>query len=459
MAPPPDDLAAALAAALAGELGPVTVDDLTRLSGGASRETWRFDAVAADGTRQELILRRDPPGRPSRPGGMTLEAVAIRAADDAGLRVPTVVLHGESPSPWDTAGIVMRAVAGEALARRILRDDEFASARDRLVGDCAQFLAGLHAIDPRAVPGLPSDDPVTGLRTYLADAGADATPTFELAFRWLDATRPPERAPVIVHGDFRLGNLLVDHNGLRAVLDWELVHAGNPVEDLGWLTTKAWRFGAAPPVGGFGTRQDLLAAYADAGGSDISLDDLHWWEVFNTLKWGAMCIGQAAAHLRGEVRSVELAAIGRRVCEQEWDLLLLLCPDVVGSHRDAAHPVDSEDRDVDLHGRPTAGELLGAVEEFLRDDLIPGTTGQLSFHARVAANVVAIVARELAAEPGQTAKRADALAPLGVASESAFAAAISSGGLDDRWAEVHDVLASGVAAKVAVANPRYLTNP
>ena len=99
------------------------------------------------------------------------------------------------------------------------------------------------------------------------------------------------------------------------------------------------------------------------------------------------------------------------------------------------------------------------TEEFLRDDLIPGTTGQLSFHARVAANVVAIVARELAAEPGQTAKRADALAPLGVASESAFAAAISSGGVDNRWAEVHDVLASGVAAKVAVANPRYLTNP
>lgn len=97
---PEADLAAGLAAALVSVLGPVTVDGLIRLSGGASRETWRFDAVAADGTRHRLILRRDPPGRPSRPGGMTLEATAIRAAGDAGLRVPAVLLDDESPSPW-----------------------------------------------------------------------------------------------------------------------------------------------------------------------------------------------------------------------------------------------------------------------------------------------------------------------------------------------------------------------
>jgi hypothetical protein len=354
----------------------------------------------------------------------------------------------------------MRAVEGETLARRILRDDEFAAARGRLVDDCAQFLAGLHKIDPVAVPGLPSGDPIAGLRDYLTVAGGEATPTFELAFRWLDANGAPERAPVIVHGDFRLGNLLVDHNGLRAVLDWELVHAGNPVEDLGWLCTKAWRFGAAPAVGGFGTRDELLGAYRGAGGADISLDELHWWEVFNTLRWGVMCIGQATAHLSGAVRSVELAAIGRRVCEQEWDLLLLLCPDAAERHvigEPAA--VGAERSDAALHGRPTAGELLEAVEEFLRGDVMPGTTGGLSFHARVAANVVAIVARELAAGTAQGAKRARELVSLGVGSEPDLATAIASGDFDSRLADLYDVLASGVAAKLAVASPRYVGNP
>ena len=142
----------------------------------------------------------------------------------------------------------------------------------------------------------------------------------------LAASPPPPRDPVLVHGDFRLGNLIVGPEGLRAVLDWELTHVGNPAEDLGWLCVKAWRFGAGPPVAGLGSREELLAAYRAAGGPDISLAELRWWEILGTLRWGVICLTQAWAHLSGAHRSVELAAIGRRVCEQEWDLLLLLDP-------------------------------------------------------------------------------------------------------------------------------------
>ena len=448
--------AAELAASLAARLGPVTVDGLTRLSGGASRETWRLDAIEPDGTRHPLILRRDPPGRPSRPGGMTLEALSIRAATMAGLRVPEVLVHSEAPSPWETAGMVMRVVEGEALARRVLRDDEFAHARQRLVGDCARFLAGLHAIDPGSIPGLPSNDPIVELRQIFELAGSEPTPTFELAFGWLEANRPPTRTDVIVHGDFRLGNLLVGADGLTAALDWELVHAGDPVEDLGWLCTKAWRFGSPLPVAGVGTRQDLVAAYRAAGGADISIDELHWWEVLSTLRWGAMCVGQGAAHTTGIARSVELAAIGRRVCEQEWDLLLLLAPAAAERHRADERPLGDVS---ELHGRPTAAELLEAVEEYLRDDVLPGTSGRLSFHARVAANVVAIVARELSSGPGQSVARSAELAGLGVGSEAELAAGIADGRFDGDVDALHDVLASGVVAKLAVANPKYLSQP
>ena len=127
-----------------------------------------------------------------------------------------------------------------------------------------------------------------------------------------------------MHGDFRLGNVIVGADGLAAVIDWELAHLGDPMEDLGWLCVKAWRFGGRPPVAGLGGYEELFAAYAEAGGGTVDPDVVRWWEVLGTWKWGVMCILQASAHLRGLVRSHELAAIGRRVCENEHDLFLAL---------------------------------------------------------------------------------------------------------------------------------------
>jgi aminoglycoside phosphotransferase (APT) family kinase protein len=173
------------------------------------------------------------------------------------------------------------------------------------------------------VAGLDVADQVAQYRAVL-DASGQPHPAFELGFRHLEATRPAVTATTVVHGDFRLGNLIVGPDGLRAVIDWELVHLGDPLEDLSWLCVKSWRFGAAPRVGGFGEVPELVSAYEEASARTVDLDALRWWETFGTLKWGIMCIMQATAHLSGAARSVELAAIGRRVCEVEHDLLLLL---------------------------------------------------------------------------------------------------------------------------------------
>ena len=146
-------------------------------------------------------------------------------------------------------------------------------------------------------------------------------PVFEVAFRWLGAHRPPppERA-VLVHGDFRNGNLMIGPDGLRAVLDWELAYIGDGMADLGWLCVNAWRFGKVElPVGGFGTVEELEAGY----GVPIDRDALRWWEVFGTLRWGCMCAGMAAA-FRTADPSVERAMIARRTSENEIDLLRLL---------------------------------------------------------------------------------------------------------------------------------------
>lgn len=290
-------------------LGATALDGLRRLSGGASRETWSFDA---DG--RPLILRRDPPGAPK--GGMDMEARLFRAAAAAGVPVPEVVVAEPSL-------IVMERIEGETIPRKILRDDEYAAARPKLARECGAILAKLHSIPTADVPGLEQADQVEQFRELL-DALGEPHPTFELAFRWLDANRPLPTRTAIVHGDFRNGNLIVGPEGVRAVLDWELAHLGDPLEDLGWLCVKAWRFGMTPPVGGFGEYDQLISAYEAGGAGPVDRDALRWWEVLGTLKWGIMCIMQAVTHTSGAVRSVELAAIGRRVCEQEWDLLALL---------------------------------------------------------------------------------------------------------------------------------------
>jgi aminoglycoside phosphotransferase (APT) family kinase protein len=408
-----------LARALGPWVGrPASIEGMARMSGGASREIWSFDAVGPDGARTELVLRRDPPGRPGEPGAIDREARGLNLAADAGLRVPELLLTSGGPG-LGTAGMVMRRIAGETIARRIIRDDEYRNARAILVGQLAEFAAGLHAIEPP--PDFPRVDPVADLRSTLATFD-EHSPVFDRAVLWLEAEPPPERKPALLHGDLRLGNIVVGPEGLRAVLDWELTHAGNPAEDLGWLCVKAWRFGATAPVAGLGAREELLAAYRAAGGADISLDELRWWEVLGTLRWGVICMTQAHAHLSGAHRSVELAAIGRRVCEQEWDLLLLLEPDAA---RRAAlrrpRPAGSPLAAPAPHGRPTASELLDAVRAFLTEEVMPATHAHLAFHARVAANVLGIVARELE------------LGPLATGAE----------------------LADSVAARLAVANPRY----
>jgi aminoglycoside phosphotransferase (APT) family kinase protein len=420
----------ALALALAPWVGrDASIEGLTRLTGGASKETWSFDAVSADGTRTELILRRDPPGRPAAFGTVDREATAITLAHDAGLPVPELLLCSDGPG-LGTAGMVMRRVAGETIARRILRDAQYAPARVALAGQLAQFAADLHRLDRPA--WLPAPEPLAGLREALdtfSQPGADQrSEVFELALSWLAAHPPPDRDPVLVHGDFRLGNLVVGPDGLRAVLDWELTHLGNPAEDLGWLCVKAWRFGAAGPAAGLASREELLAAYAAAGGAEIGLDELAWWEILGTLRWGIICLTQAWAHLSGAHRSVELAAIGRRVCEQEWDLLLLLEPEAAAAAAARRPRLSGAAATAPApYGRPTASELIEAVREFLTSAVMPGTSGQLAFHARVAANVLSIVGREL--ELGQV--------PAGSA----------TGGLAD-----------AVAAQLAVANPGYFAD-
>ena len=315
-----DTLVDALESALAEVGVGGHVDGLERLTGGASRETYRFSVE-----HQAFVLQRERPGTQRRPEGMAAEADVVRAALAAGVPVPNVIVSNDDVR--DTAigpsFFITEAVPGETIARRILRDEPFHEARRALAGQLGTALAAVHSIDPGPLPWLERGDELEKYRAA-ADELELRRPAFELAFRWLDQHRPHMTSPTLVHGDFRLGNLIIDETGLVAVIDWELAHVSQPMEDLGWLCVRAWRFGSTSPVAGIGTYDELFEAYEAAAGAPIDRHAVRWWEILGSLKWGVMCGLQANAHLSGTYRSVELAAIGRRIVEQEQDVLRLI---------------------------------------------------------------------------------------------------------------------------------------
>jgi len=457
-----DQLAERLRVIVGTALGePVVIEALTRLPGGASKDTWSFSARGSDGAARRLVLRSDRDRVGSSGPRMPLEAALVEGAARAGVPVPSVVATGDGSDQLGAAFLITEFVDGETIPRRILRDEQLGAVRAVLAEQCGRILAAIHRIPAAEVTGLAGGDPLVQLRNQLAQLG-QPHPAFELGLLWLAQTRPPSTAEVVVHGDFRNGNLIVGPEGIRAVLDWELAHLGDPLEDLGWLCVKAWRFGSALPVGGFGTIEQLVAAYEGAGGGPVDADALHWWIVLGTLRWGIICIAQVLTHISGAVRSVELAAIGRRVCEVESDLLELLPWTAASVGILAPTPSSGGEPSGTMgppHDVPSPVQLLDAVREFIESDVLAATEGRVRFHARVAANVVAMVGRELELGPELAVAHARRLAGLGVATEAELATAIRSGALNDRLGEVSDAVRATVADKLAVANPAYLRTP
>jgi aminoglycoside phosphotransferase (APT) family kinase protein len=339
--PDPGELSRKLAAFLQRHHGqPVTIENLRLLTGGASRQTWSFDANVGSET-YALVLRGE-----ARKGatGMVgdVEYRLLEAAREAGVPVPKMHTLGD-----DSLGMpffLMQRVEGETIARRLLRDDRYARARDVMTAQLAAALAAIHRI-PVDAPGLdslstplagktPAESELTKFEQTYRAITPDPHPAFELAFRWLSLNLPAAAELRLIHGDFRIGNVIFGPDGLRAVLDWELAQVGDPLEDLAWLCVRAWRFGNDDkPVGGIGQREDLWSSYEAAGGEPVDPASARWWEIFGNLRWGIMTIMQARGFLDESIRSnlspgaqLELAAIGRRTAETEWEILNLIEP-------------------------------------------------------------------------------------------------------------------------------------
>jgi aminoglycoside phosphotransferase (APT) family kinase protein len=310
--------------------GATGVTSAVRLSGGASQETWSFDIVHPAGNIA-AILRRAPQGygaAPARAAGLNAEAALMQLAHGAGVPSPKV-LHVLRAEDGLGTGFIMERVDGETIPRKILRDEQFADARPKLARQLGGILAVIHGLQLPQLPELRRMTAATEISELERDYRSFnwQRPVFELALRWLRDHDPgPSEQVTLVHGDFRHGNLIIGPDGVRAVLDWELAHTGDPMEDLGWICVNSWRFGEIDrPVGGFGSREELFAGY-EAAGRRADSGRVHFWEVMGTLRWGIMCCGMMQRFRLSPEHSMERAMIGRRSSETEIDLLRLLAP-------------------------------------------------------------------------------------------------------------------------------------
>lgn len=315
----------------------VIITRMIPLAGGASRQSWSVDLTIRDGAEAgayQLVLRRDLRSE-MQPNALTRrqEFELLQLAHRAGVRVPRprwfgqLVDQDQNQRPF----LLMDRIEGESIGARVVRLPELATARSRLSAQMGEQLARIHALAPEP-PWLPrppdktvpADWMLRRLR-HLAEEIQIVNPAYELALRWLEANQPKAYRTVLVHGDFRIGNMIINDQGLLGVIDWEFSHVGDPAEDLAWPGLRDWRFGQdALGFGGVGQRADFYAAYQAAGGGPVDLEAVGYWEILGNLRWAIGCLSQARRHLSGDDLSIELASLGRRAAEMELEFLRLI---------------------------------------------------------------------------------------------------------------------------------------
>ena len=313
-----------------------SVEDLRRLTGGATKTTWSFDLLTADG-RRPMILQQMPTttASASESASAGIAAPKLDAAEDARVMIAARA-HGV-PAPAVLAvldvhdglerGYVTERVEGETLGRKLVSDPAYAGARRAMAAQAGTILAAIHSMPVAELPFLQRLSPARELEVYaglLARTGF-SHPALEYAVQWVRKNLPVDWPDALVHSDFRTGNLIVGSEGIRCVLDWEIARIGDPMQDLGVLCMRTWRFGGAGEAGGFGAREDLYAAYERASGRPVDPLRVRFWEAFSNLKWAIGCVRRGlSVRADGSPASLELCAVGRRMEEPLWDFFQLI---------------------------------------------------------------------------------------------------------------------------------------
>ncbi len=299
------------------------IKNLVPLTGGASAD---INRIIFEDNKEFIVRRSVVKDKVVMAIPKNMEAKIQKIVKEYGAPVPEIIMEFSEGAEIGE-GYVMQSVGGETIPRKILKDDNYRNIRNKLPYEIGKSLAQIHKTKLEKLQDL---EKITFLESLeklftIYESFDQPQPVFDLAFKWLENQKILDYEEVLVHGDYRFGNFIISEKKLESIIDWELAHIGNPMEDLGWLCVRSWRFGNVNKrAAGLGDVDELIAGYEANSKIKIDKSQLDMWQLYGSLKWGIICMVQTFAHLSGAVKSLEKAAIGRRVSETEFDLMNMI---------------------------------------------------------------------------------------------------------------------------------------
>ena len=299
------------------------IKNLVPLTGGASAD---INRIIFEDNKEFIVRRSVVKDKAVMAIPKNMEAKIQKIVKEYGAPVPEIIMEFSEGAEIGE-GYVMQSVGGETIPRKILRDDSYKNIRNKLPYEIGKSLAQIHKTRLEKLQDLEKITFSESLEKLFViyESFDQPQPVFDLAFKWLENQKILDYEEVLVHGDYRFGNFIISEKKLESIIDWELAHIGNPMEDLGWLCVRSWRFGNVNKrAAGLGDVDDLIAGYESNSKIKVDKSQLDIWQLYGSLKWGIICMVQTFAHLSGAVNSLEKAAIGRRVSETEFDLMNMI---------------------------------------------------------------------------------------------------------------------------------------
>lgn len=309
----------------------VRITRLERMSGGAVQQNWALDAEIEGGPHggaRSWVLRMDAPARVAESLTRSEEFRVLAAMHEARVLAPQPLWLCEDASVAGAPFFVMERLPGVAAGHKVARDPHLVPDRARIARELAANLARIHSIQlPHDaldfLPTMLAPGNIAHYRAYL-DTLEESHPVLEWGLRWCERRAPPREETTFIHRDYRTGNYLVHEGSLAGVLDWEFAAWGNPLEDVGWLFAKCWRFGQHQHVvGGVAEPADFLREYAARSGRVVDAAALDYWQVMAHIRWAVIALQQRERHRSGTERSLELALTGHLLSDLELEILAL----------------------------------------------------------------------------------------------------------------------------------------